>query len=425
MRTLDQWLSWMEQQHPQQIELGLERVGQVWQALGQPQLARRVVTVGGTNGKGSTLTYLSQLGMAAGWKVGCYTSPHFLRYNERVCVQGQMVTDQQLCDAFAQVEQARQQLAVPPALTYFEFGTLAAFLILAEAQLDLVVLEVGLGGRLDAVNLIDADVAIITSIDLDHTDWLGPDRYSIGREKAGIFRPGRYALCADPEPPLSVVEQAERLGSQLLQINQQFGLREQEDGSWLAYGVDVQGRSWQLTGLQEPRLPLRNMAPALQAAVLLQMPGLSQFAAGVLAEASLTGRFQSLHWQGREWLLDVAHNPEAARHLATWLARHPVAGKHLALCGMLKDKDAEPVLQALAPQVQAWCWLDLPGPRGQTGQELSAKLAVEAPQGYANSIGQAVQWLLQHSSEQDRILVFGSFLTVSAFLAHYQEEAHV
>ncbi|WP_305857804.1 bifunctional tetrahydrofolate synthase/dihydrofolate synthase [Balneatrix alpica] len=425
MRTLDQWLSWMEQQHPQQIELGLERVGQVWQALGQPQLARRVVTVGGTNGKGSTLTYLSQLGMAAGWKVGCYTSPHFLRYNERVCVQGQMVTDQQLCDAFAQVEQARQQLAVPPALTYFEFGTLAAFLILAEAQLDLVVLEVGLGGRLDAVNLIDADVAIITSIDLDHTDWLGPDRDSIGREKAGIFRPGRYALCADPEPPLSVVEQAERLGSRLLQINQQFGLREQEDGSWLAYGVDVQGRSWQLTGLQEPRLPLRNMAPALQAAVLLQMPGLSQFAASVLAEASLTGRFQSLHWQGREWLLDVAHNPEAARHLATWLARHPVAGKHLALCGMLKDKDAEPVLQALAPQVQAWCWLDLPGPRGQTGQELAAKLAVETPRGYVNSIGQAVQWLLQHSSEQDRILVFGSFMTVSAFLAHYQEEAHV
>ncbi|PPC77231.1 bifunctional tetrahydrofolate synthase/dihydrofolate synthase [Pokkaliibacter plantistimulans] len=420
-RTLNDWLAWMEQQHPSAIDLGLDRVQKVWQALGAPQPAKKVVVVGGTNGKGSTLTYISQLAMTAGWKTGTYTSPHFLRYNERVAIEGKSVADGQLCAVFERIEACQTALSQQGeviSLTYFEFGTLAALLLLAGANLDLAVLEVGLGGRLDAVNIVSGDVAIVTSVDLDHTDWLGSDREAIGFEKAGIFRPDRLALCAEPDVPQSLAEHAQTIAARLMKIGESFGIDE-GNGDYRCYGQLPDGRPWYVDHIPAPQLPVRNMAPALQAVKWLGIELTDEQCRHALSHATLTGRFQHMEWQNRHWLLDVAHNPEAARHLAKWLARNAKGRKVHALCGMLADKDIEGVLGALVSSIGHWQLLTLQGARGQTAEGMArrvAHLTSDASIAQADTVEEALTALINVSSADDLIVVFGSFYTVSMAL---------
>jgi dihydrofolate synthase/folylpolyglutamate synthase len=396
VKTLAEWLAYIERQHPQAIALGLDRVRPVFERLGL-RLPGPVITVGGTNGKGSTCAMLESILRAAGYRTGLYTSPHLLRYNERVRIGGAEARDEALCEAFAEVERARD--GVP--LTYFEFGTLAAFVALREAEA--AILEVGLGGRLDAVNLIDADCAVLTSVGIDHVDYLGPDRESIGREKAGIFRAGRPAVVAEPQPPQSVLDAP---GAKLL-LGRDFGFARQE-GQWSYWGP--RGRRG---GLAHPALrgavQLRNASAALCALDALGLPLAMQDVRRGLAEVTLPGRFEVL--PGRpQVILDVAHNVEAAKTLADNLLESGYAAETIAVCGMLRDKDIAGVLRELEPRVTRWHFASLPGPRGASAAELEKHLGRsdekhESPSGaLASALGRA--------GGNDKIVVFGSFLTV-------------
>jgi dihydrofolate synthase/folylpolyglutamate synthase len=316
--TLDDWLAFIERQHTQPIALGLDRVRSVAGVLGQRQ-ACPVILVGGTNGKGSTCAMLERILLAAGYRVGLYTSPHLLRYNERVRIDGRPVGDEALCAGFARVEKARVSRDDTP-LTYFEFGTLCAWEVFAAEPLDAIILEVGLGGRLDATNLYDPDVAIVTGIDLDHMDYLGPTREHIGFEKAGIFRTGRPAICGDARPPQRLVEHAAAIGAELQVLGRDFGFERQE-GQW-----QFHGRHGRRSGLAFPALrgnrQLDNASCVLAALDELRasLPVAMQDIRRGLAEVELAGRFQVL--PGRPAVvLDVAHNPQAARVLADKIGR--------------------------------------------------------------------------------------------------------
>ncbi|MGQ0547751.1 MAG: bifunctional tetrahydrofolate synthase/dihydrofolate synthase [Betaproteobacteria bacterium] len=401
MRSLAEWLQYIERQHPASIALGLERVAQVFAQLGC-RICCPVITVGGTNGKGSTCAMLESMLRAAGYRTGLYTSPHLVRYNERVRIAGAEAGDEELCASFAAVEAARAQ--VP--LTYFEFGTLGALQIFSEKNLDVVVLEVGLGGRLDAVNVVDADCAVLTSVAIDHVDYLGADRESIGREKAGIFRRGRPAVVADPQPPQSVLQAP----ADLLLIGRDFGYAEQ--GRQWSY----RGPGGRRGGLEHPalrgRLQLRNAAAALCALDALRdrLPLAMQEARRGLAEVSLPGRFQVL--PGRpQVILDVAHNVEAARALADNLAAAAFSPETIAVCGMLRDKDIAGVLREMVPRVTRWHVASLPGPRGAEATQLAVHLPGKAISLHQN-VGEAFAAALEGASENDKIVVFGSFLTV-------------
>ncbi len=405
--TLDDWLAWQESLNPRTIDLGLERVGQVWRRLGR-QLDMPVITVAGTNGKGSTIAFLEAILGAAGHSTGSYTSPHLLRYNERIRLDGRPVDDQRIMAAFETIDQARA--GVP--LTYFEFGTLAAFWILAEAQVDVALLEVGLGGRLDAVNLLDADLAVITTIDLDHQDWLGEDREAIGREKAGIMRPGRPVVLSAPEMPQSVIEAARRLGAPLYRNGREFQVVPQERG-WRWRGP--QGDEYQLP---PPGLPgrhqLDNAAGAVMAVELLKdrLPVNPEALAAGIAGAQLAGRQQRFERNGVTWILDVAHNPEAAAALADTLAAEPASGRTHLLLGVLADKAAAAMIQALAPQVDEWHYLSLAGERGRA----AASLAALHPGRIHQDPAEAVAAITNTARPGDRVVVAGSFLTVEAVL---------
>jgi dihydrofolate synthase/folylpolyglutamate synthase len=400
MKTLAEWLSFVERQHPKTIALGLDRVAQVSRqmALG---MAFPVITVGGTNGKGSTCAMLEAMLRAAGYRTGLYTSPHLLAYNERVRVAGAEVSDEALADAFAAVEAARGD--VP--LTYFEYGTLAALSIFSRENLEAAILEVGLGGRLDAVNIVDADCAVLTSVGIDHVEYLGPDRESIGREKAGIFRAGRPAVIADPQPPRSVLAAT---GEKLL-LGRDFGYLDQQT-QWTYWGPG--GRR---AGLAHPALrgamQLRNASAAICALEALRerLPVAMQDLRRGLAEVTLPGRFQVL--PGRpQIILDVAHNPQAAKVLADNLAASGFAPQTIAVCGMLRDKDIGGVLRELAPRITRWHLATLPGPRGASADELAAHIDREKEK-FA-SPAQALEAALGRAGEGDKIVVFGSFLTV-------------
>ena len=321
-RSLAQWLAYLEQLHPSAIDMGLDRVREVAQRLGLTRPAPRVVTVTGTNGKGSTCAFLASLLRASGQRVGVYASPHLVRYNERVDVDGTLASDSDLCTAFAAVEAARGEIS----LTYFEVGTLAAFWLFERARLDVAVLEVGLGGRLDAVNLIDADLALVTSIGLDHAEWLGDTRESVAVEKAGIFRAGKPALCGDLEPPAPLIQAAERLGAPLLLRGEAFDLQIESAG-WFWRGRDAQGNALALPGLPLLDLPMENAALALQAYALLDQPWLPEQIAAALQATRMTGRLDRRQveraGETRSVLLDVAHNPHAAEYLARRLAIEP------------------------------------------------------------------------------------------------------
>jgi dihydrofolate synthase/folylpolyglutamate synthase len=401
MKTLAEWLAYIERQHPKSIALGLDRVSQVWKRMAiRPTCP--VITVGGTNGKGSTCAMLEAILRAGGYRTGLYTSPHLVAYNERVRVAGAEASDAALAESFAAVEAARGD--VP--LTYFEYGTLAALWVFFQEKTEAMVLEVGLGGRLDAVNVVDADVAVITSVDLDHQEFLGPDRESIGREKAGIFRDGRPAVIAEPQPPQSVLAAPGRQ----LRLGRDFGYVEQQT-QWAYWGPA--GRR---SGLAHPALrgatQLRNASAAICAldALRERLPVAMQDTRRGLAEVTLPGRFQVL--PGRpQVILDVAHNPQAAGVLAENLAASGFAPETIAVCGMLRDKDIAGVLGAVAPRVTRWHLASLGGPRGASADELFLHVKNFPCEKFA-SPAEAFAAALGRAGEGDKIVVFGSFPTV-------------
>jgi dihydrofolate synthase/folylpolyglutamate synthase len=414
-RTLAGWLEYIERQHPSAIALGLERVAEARRAM-KIELACPVVTVGGTNGKGSTTAMLASILGCAGYRVGLYTSPHLVRYNERVKLCGREADDAALCEAFDAVERARGSIA----LTYFEYGTLAAAWLFARERLEAVVFEVGLGGRLDAVNVFDADCAALTSVAIDHVDYLGDTREAIGREKAGIFRAGRPAVVADPDPPASVLDAARATGAQLLLIGRDFGYAPQ--GSQWSYW----GPAGKRHGLAHPALrgslQLRNASTALAVLDALRdrLPFAMQDARRGLAEVALPGRFQVL--PGRpQIILDVAHNPEAASVLAGNLAASGYARETIAVLGMLRDKDIAGVMRAVAPGITRWHLASVSGPRGTTAAELATiarEAGVARPLSLHEDVAAALQAAQGEAGENDKVIVFGSFLTVAAAMAH-------
>ena len=399
MKTLAQWLQHIEQQHPKAIALGLERVAAVFSRLAIA-LPKPVLTVGGTNGKGSTCAMLESILSAAGYRTGLYTSPHLLRYNERVRIAGVEASDEALAEGFHAVEEARGDVA----LTYFEFGTLAALWLFAREGIEAAILEVGLGGRLDAVNIVDADCAVLTSVGIDHVDYLGPDRESIGREKAAIFRAGRPAVIAEPDPPQTVLDTPAK---QLL-IGRDFGFTA-EKSQWSYWSP--RGRRG---GLAYPALrgkvQLRNAAAAICALEALALPLAMQDVRRGLAEVTSPARFQVL--PGRpQVILDVAHNPEAAKVLAGNLADSGFAPETIAVCGMLRDKDIAGVLRELAPRITQWHLATLSGPRAARAEDLAVHLEKKSVRTFA-SPSAALEAALGAAGENDKIVVFGSFLTV-------------
>jgi len=410
-RNLDAWLAWMEANHPRQIELGLDRIATVAARLALC-IEQPVVTVGGTNGKGSCVAFLEAILGAAGYRVGAYTSPHLLRYNERVRIDGVLVGDEQLCAAFRAVEGALG----PVSLTYFEFGTLAALWLFQQQALDVVILEVGLGGRLDAVNLIDTDVAVLTTIDLDHQDWLGSDREAIGFEKAGIFRGGKPAICVDPEPPQSVIDHARQCGAEWMALGEAFTLVRAGD-TWQWRGDELPRPAWYLD-LPVPRLPLPSAAAALAALHCLPLAVDEAAIRSGLENAMLPGRFQRIEHAGVEIILDVAHNPQAARWLAQRLENEP-AKPTRAVFALMADKDLSGVLEPLLAPIDGWRLGDLPdNPRALPARDLAAQLRARgvADVRCSGSVGEAFAQALAELGAGGRLVVFGSFFTVAAAL---------
>ena len=412
--TLDAWLRWQEGLHPSKIDLGLDRVRAVWRRLRADAPPFVVITVGGTNGKGSSVAMLERILAAAGYRVGAYTSPHLLRYNERVRVAAKEVSDDQLCAAFARVDAARGDVS----LTYFEFGTLAALDIFFEARLDVAILEVGMGGRLDAVNILDADAALVTTVDLDHTAWLGPDREAIGAEKVGIFRANRPAVYGDLDPPQSVVAHARAVGTELYVYGRDYHAE-----------PDAVGWTWRAASQRRHALPVPRLRGGYQyknaAAVLMvleclssRLPVSQQAVREGLATVELSGRFQILDAAGLR-ICDVAHNAQAARALASALRDVRCAGRTHAVFAMLADKDQRAVVTAMADTVDVWHVAGLDGERGSDAATLAA--AVRDVVGDAHvytyeHVERALDAARSMATQHDRIVVFGSFHTVATAL---------
>ncbi len=415
-RSLSEWLGYLEQLHPSAIDMGLDRSRQMALQIGLSRPAPRVITVTGTNGKGSTCAFVASLLQAQGLKVGVYSSPHLIRYNERVQVQGVEATDQQLCEAFEVIEKARGDIS----LTYFEMGTLAAFWLFEQAALDAVVLEVGLGGRLDAVNLIDADMALVTSIGVDHAEWLGNTRESVAFEKAGIFREGRPALCGDLEPPRPLLDQARALNCPLSLRGADFDLIVGVT-SWNWYGTDASGQRIELRDLPLLDLPMQNAALALQAYLLLDLPWQEASLRQALLNTRVTGRLdrRTFEWQGKRLhiLLDVGHNPHAAVFLAQRLRQRLVSGKRLAVFGLLNDKDLDGVLGELHCCFSNWAVAPLPTLRSRSEQEIAQALQnLGAVVTSYPSVALALQAQCAQATADDEIVLFGSFYCVAEAL---------
>lgn len=397
------------------MELGLERVSIVAERMRLANPTFCSISVAGTNGKGSTVAMLEAILVAAGYKVGAYTSPHMLEYNERVRVAMQPATDTALCNAFQRIEDTRRETP----LTYFEFGTLAALEVFRNENVDIALLEVGLGGRLDAVNVIDADVAIVTLIGIDHTRWLGNSRMEIGREKAGIFRAGRPAVCTDLDPPATVARTAEAVGARFLRLGRDFNIeREQQSWCWRS-GNRVR------TGLPFPAMrgdhQLHNAAGALMALETLadRVPVAQAHIRDGLLSALLPGRFQTLPGLPVQ-VLDVAHNAEAAAVLATTLQQQVIVGRTLAVVGMLKDKPLAAVMAAVRSVIDHWFLATLTVERGATAEELHTALKTTSPAAPASlhpDVLHAFEAARAEASERDRIVAFGSFYTVSDIIS--------
>ncbi|RXZ32734.1 bifunctional tetrahydrofolate synthase/dihydrofolate synthase [Oxalobacteraceae bacterium CAVE-383] len=421
--TLADWLALLEARHPQAIDMGLERVVKARQQM-EINFRGPVISVAGTNGKGSTCAMLESILMRAGYKVGLYIKPHFLHFNERARIGGVPVDDAVLIAVFQTVEAAR--IAADVSLTYFEFTTLAIIKLLADANLDVTILEVGLGGRLDAVNIIDADVAIVTSIDIDHSAYLGDTREAIGFEKAGIFRAGKTAICSDPVPPQSLIDHADAIGADLWLMGRDFNYT--GDKQQWSYG----GRGQRRNSLAYPSLrganQLLNASAALAALEALrhELPVGAQEVRTGLVMVDLPARFQVMPGQPLV-VLDVAHNPHAAAALAQNLGNMGFHPYTYAVFGAMADKDIDGILAQMKGHVDHWCVTDLPLPRAATAQQLKDKLldAGVAPE-FASNAERTIELFAnpaeayanahRRAGENDRIVVFGSFLTVAAVM---------
>ncbi len=409
------WLAWQEQIHTQAIELGLDRCRAVAARMGLLHPPHWVLSVAGTNGKGSSVTLLEAILRCAGYRTGAYTSPHLVRYNERIRLSGAPVTDAELCRVFSRVERARGDIS----LTYFEFGTLAALELFQQAGVDVALLEVGLGGRLDAVNILDADLALISSIGIDHQDWLGSDRNAIGREKAGICRPGVAAVCSDPNPPPGLLEQVAALPAPLALAARDFHLHAGVS-SWSWRSSD---REYQDLPLPHPysRCQMQNAAGVLMALDLLteQLP---------VSELAIRSGLQCFQPEGRFqlicgapcWILDVAHNEQAAQELCSSLAMFNTDGALHVVAGMLRDKDHKAVLSPLLELADTWHMVDVAGARGYSAAALAGQVRQWDRSARVRSHGSmaaALSFLQRHSGVRDRVLITGSFITVGAALA--------
>jgi len=414
-QTLEQWLEWQSSLNPREIQLGLDRVARVWEQMHSQPFACPVISVAGTNGKGSCVAFLEAILGAAGYRTGCYTSPHLVQYNERIRIDGAALPDQRICQAFERVDRARQGIK----LTYFEFGTLAALDIFLDQSPDVVILEVGLGGRLDAVNIIDCDIALITNVDIDHTDWLGETREQIGREKAGIMRPERPAVFGTTDPPESLISQADEKGTPLFVAGRDFSYR-LSDGGW----------DWQSGQLHRYALPiphlrgsfqLQNASAVLMVLALLQdrLPVDKKALRTGLLEAVVDGRFQVIPGPP-SIILDVAHNPQAARALVANLKAMYCSGRTLAIFAMLADKEITEVVRITSPLIDHWCLAELKEGRGLAADMLASRLREAGISSQSISYHEnpldALQAAGAAATEADRLLVFGSFHTVGEVL---------
>ena len=407
---IDSWLQRLEMLHPKAVDLGLERIGLVLERLGLTEPGFKVITVAGTNGKGSTVAMLESALRGAGRSVAALTSPHLWRFNERVRIDGRMASDAELISWFEAVERARDSKA----LTFFEFTTAAALLGFHRSDIEVGVLEVGLGGRLDAVNAIDPDVAIVTSVDLDHQNWLGDTRDRIGYEKAGIFRPGKPAIVGDPDPPATVAAHAEAIGATLYRYGPDFRIERR------AEGLDFFGMATRRAALPDTALTGnvegRNLACVLAALECMgedMLPDSSALSAA-LGGLQVPGRFQRLLVDGVEWILDVAHNPAAATNFARQLASEPRRRTH-ALIGMMEDKDSVGVARALAERVDCWTAIPIDRPRGQDAETLAARLREGGARDVrtAESVETACVRLGAAAAKDERVVVLGSFYVVA------------
>ena len=413
---LDKWLAWQESLHFTAIELGLERCRRVANNMGMLKPAYTVISVAGTNGKGSSVTMLDQILRAGGYKVGRYTSPHLLNYNERIAINGQEVTDEELCESFDRIDRARGDIS----LTYFEFGTLAALDLFRQHDVELAILEVGLGGRLDAVNILDADVALISSIDLDHQQWLGDNRESIGREKAGIFRNKAPAVCSDPNPPQSILDCARALGTPLFVSGRDYFFEtEKEYWNWYSGEKELKGlpRPMQYSDFQ-----IQNAAGVLMVLDKMQRdyPVTEEAIKQGLSSFRLSGRMQFIPGEVQK-ILDVAHNRESVKALVRNLKAIPCVGKTHFLIGMLKDKDHLEFFRELNQVADTWNIVTLDQERGCDAESLISYLTrldiINNISAFAN-VGQALEQLKETAVPGDRIIITGSFLTVGAALRH-------
>ncbi|MCP4700182.1 MAG: bifunctional tetrahydrofolate synthase/dihydrofolate synthase [Gammaproteobacteria bacterium] len=412
--SLQEWLTWQKTLHPVEIELGLTRCRAVAQRVGLLDPSFTIISIAGTNGKGSSAALLDAIYSAAGYRTGRYTSPELLRYNERICIGGQEIGDAELCDAFARIDDARGDIS----LTYFEFGTLAAMCLFEKAAPDIVILETGLGGRLDAVNLLDADVALITALGIDHTEWLGEDRDSISLEKAGIFRANHAAVCADPDPPKVFIARAKALQTHLYQRGKDFDY-EQGSNTWSWHF-----RTRTLYNLALPALngahQLDNAAGVLMAAEHLsaRFPVPDAALNRGLAAVRLPGRMQRLP-ERISCIADVAHNPLGARALKQALLQDPCEGRSHALIGILQDKNIPGIIEEIREVIDIWHVAGMNTPRGASAEILSAilmRMDIRTVHTYS-SIRIAYKHLLAMLPPGDRLIVFGSFYAVAEVLA--------
>ncbi|TNH07331.1 bifunctional tetrahydrofolate synthase/dihydrofolate synthase [Testudinibacter sp. TR-2022] len=440
--SLEKWLCYIEQSHSKVIDMGLGRVKRVAEQLNLLCPAPFVITVGGTNGKGTTCRLLEMLLLNAGLRVGVYSSPHLLRYTERVRIQNQELPEAAHSASFYFLDQNRTE-----SLSYFEFSTLSALYLFKQAQLDVVILEVGLGGRLDATNIVDSDISVITSIDIDHVDYLGDNREKIGYEKAGIFRAGKRAVIGEANLPDSVVQYAAEIGCELFCRDKNWSYREQgETWQWQSQGHKQPTALWQQ--LPMPHIPLANAATALAVCCCLPFQISVENIVNTLMQVELSGRFQTISAQrlqplAEQWqlaladlpqvIVDVGHNPHAARYLAQKLQQLNTQHKRkvTAVFAMLKDKDAVQVVEPLAAAIQQWYFADLNGYRGQSAEQLKSAVAeVLTPQQRQTaitsaSVTAALKTALCNMQADELLLIFGSFFTVAEFLALLEPKSAV